>query len=350
VLRSDTDHGRITATVALTDTDRAPERLVLTLPHPDGCPILKAELEDGTPLRLTTDARAVVLERPAAGELRIEARFRSGYARLTDWDVREWHNPQVPPEWGAYRLSYTSPADGLQDWALVCPGRRGDTSRWLVYIHGHGSTGDQLFTRPDVVAGRLLPMRELGLPILSVNLRGNAWMGPEAVADLHAVLEWCRNRYGVREFHFASASMGGTSNLIYAVRHPGDVASVAAGCPATDLAAYHRWLAARRDNGGIRDQIRTAIEAAYGGTPDQRPEVYTQHSVLGNAQRLTMPVFLDHGAADGLIPVEQSRALAQACGDRAGFAYTEYPGGDHDEPLRHAAVLDWLRAQLGTAE
>src|SRR5437660_89948 len=92
------------------------------------------------------------------------------------------------------------------------------------------------------------------------NLRGNAWLCPEAVADLHSLLHVLRNDFAAQRFYFVSGSMGGTGNLIYATLHPEDVALVVAQCPVTDLIEYHRWCA--EHPGGVRDQIRAAIEAA----------------------------------------------------------------------------------------
>ncbi|HRU05676.1 MAG TPA: hypothetical protein P5137_07860 [Candidatus Brocadiia bacterium] len=244
----------------------------------------------------------------------------------------------APP--GLLRLDYASRVDGLADWALVWPG---DGADWVVQLHRHGSTGDQIFTRKDIRDLWLPHYRKLGLGVLSPNLHGNAWMSPAAAADLRELIAWTRRTYGARRFFFSSGSMGGTSNLIYAVLHPEDVAAVVARCPATDLAIYHDWLAAHP--GGVRDQIRQAIATAYGGPPSAAPDVYAAHSALRNASRLTMPVHLCHADADPTIPVDESRRLAQAMAGKPNFTYLEIPGG-HDAPLARREALDWLEAQV----
>jgi pimeloyl-ACP methyl ester carboxylesterase len=259
--------------------------------------------------------------------------------RLTIDNVAPATGPDFPA--GLLRIDYTSSAGNFKDWALVLPSKE---PTWIVMIHGHGSTGDQLFTRPDI-RDLWLPILRPGHGILTVNLRGNAWMSPDAAADLQALLAEVRARYHARRFVFASGSMGGTSNLIYAVLHPEDVAGVVALCPASDLTTYHQWCMEHRSVPVI-DEIRRAIEAGYNGPPQKQPAAYRAHSALARNARLTMPVYVVHAAGDTTIPVEQSRALAKAIGPRPTFHYQEIEGG-HDAPLKHMhEALDWVLNQL----
>jgi len=156
-------------------------------------------------------------------------------------------------------------------------------------------------------------------------------MSPDAAADVHALLKEVRAHYGHHRFIFASASMGGTSNLIYAVLHPEDVAAVVALCPASDLTSYHAWTVEHRAV-PIIDEIRRTIETDYNGPPDQHPDIYRKHSAQAQNAKLTMPVFVSHGSADTTIPVDQSRALAKAVGPRPNFHYVEIENGGHDAP------------------
>ncbi|MFA6107786.1 MAG: alpha/beta fold hydrolase [Candidatus Latescibacterota bacterium] len=254
--------------------------------------------------------------------------------------VEERHQPDLPG--GILHLRYRSQVDGLEDWALLLPGLPG--APWAVALHGHGSTGDQLFTRPDIREQWLAHYRHRGLGILSPHLRGNAWMCPAAAADLHDLIGWLRQAHGAQRLLFLSGSMGGTANLIYAALHPGEVSAVAALCPATDVGAYWRWCQAHAV--GVVAEIAAAIGQAYGGSPDQVPESYAAHGVLARVEVLTMPLLLAHGTADALIPVAQSRALADRLHGRPGFVYRELEGGDHDAPLHQAGLLAWLDQQL----
>ena len=243
---------------------------------------------------------------------------------------------------GVKRVSYVSEADGLGDWALAWPPAHGRL--WVVGLHGHGSRGDQLFVRSDIRDAWLAGYRGLGLGVLSPNLRGNAWMSPNAASDLRALLDGVRQNFGAEVFYFSSGSMGATGNLIYAAIHPEDVAAVAALSGATDLASYHDWCL--RNPGGVRDEVRRAIAQAYGGSPEKVPAAYAAHSALGHAQRLSMPVLLAHGAKDDLIPVEQSRLLAAALRGKKDFTYVEIPDGNHDGAILRAGMVEWLSERI----
>ena len=54
-----------------------------------------------------------------------------------------------------------------------------------------------------------------------------------------------------------------------------------------------------------------------------------------------MPTFIAHGREDAVIPVEQSRRLAEKRGGDAGFVYREIEGG-HDAPLLLPEAVEWL--------
>ncbi len=243
----------------------------------------------------------------------------------------------IPPE--VRRIEYASPVDDLRDWALVRPPDRGDT--WAVMIHGHGSHGDQPYTRADVRRHRIEPILATGVGVLSPNLRDNAWMSPAAASDLQALLIWARSRHDARRFIFISGSMGGTSNLIYATLHPEDVAAVAALGAVADLPTYRTWCL--QQPGAIQQEIAGAITRAYGGTPESVPDPYRLHSPIFHAERLTMPVFLAHGEKDTLMPVAQMRMLARKLSAHKNSTYIEIPGGNHDSPLFCEECAAWLK-------
>lgn len=228
------------------------------------------------------------------------------------------------------RLSYQSSLDGAADWAMLENGKNG---AWLIVLHGHGSNGDQLFTRPDISENWLPLIREKGLGIIAPNLRNNAWMNKAAIHDLHELIGFIENEYQAVAFFLASGSMGGTGNLIYAVNHPEDIGAVVALCPATDVARYYKFCAANKAKLPVLDEIGRAIRIAYGGTPDERPEQYRSNSAQLNAAKLSMPVYVCHAADDQTIPVSESRALS-ASGAVKNLEYQEI-AGHHDSPLAY---------------
>jgi len=247
---------------------------------------------------------------------------------------------------GLKRIVYQSALDGLGDWALLLPGK--NPSAWIIVLHGHGSAGDQLFTRQDIRETWLPKFRDSGAGILTVNLRGNAWMSPAAAADLHELLQWMRARQGLEKTLFYSGSMGGTGNLIYAILHPEDVNAVVALGAATDLAPYYFWCLDQPLE--IARQIAGAIKESYGGDPSSQKVLFQYHSVLQNRERLTMPIYLAHGELDILMSVEQARNLAQAMQQQKYFCYHEIPGGNHDSPLWDERAWEFAKTQLESWE
>lgn len=244
------------------------------------------------------------------------------------------------------KLTYKSPFDGQEDWALAEPGQGGT---WVIVLHGHGSTGTQIFTRTDIAEMWLPLMREKGLGILSPNLRGNAWMCQAAIADLRHLLAIVKKKYPVRRFILASGSMGGTGALIYAVRHPEDIAGVCALCPATDIGRYHGFAKENGPRIAVLAEIAAAIENAYGGTPATAPASYAANSATAHAARLAMPVYLCHGNADVIIPVEESRTLASEL-KKLGrkCEYVELKNGHHDSPIPECLPgIDWVLRNVG---
>lgn len=246
------------------------------------------------------------------------------------------------PDQTVLRLDYESDVDGRKDWALLRPG---DEARRIcaVILHGHGSHGDQLYTRPDIRESWLGSFVRLGATILTPNLRDNAWMSPPAAADLHALIGWVRANHGVDRFVLMSGSMGGTGNIIYTTLHPEDVAACVALGFVSDLAAYHEWCRAR--NQGVIMEIADAIEHNYGGAPAARPDLYARHSPLFHSECLRPPLFLAHGKDDALMPVDQARGLAAALRNRKDFVYREVPG-NHDAPCFLPEAFEWIAARI----
>lgn len=240
---------------------------------------------------------------------------------------------------GIERLDFKSGVDGTEDFALALPPK--DSDIWVVCLHGHGSRGDQLFTRPDIKAQWLPDFLNHGFGILAPNIRGNSWMCDAAVKDLHALLQEIRRRYGARGFIFVAGSMGGTASLIYASIHPGDVMACIALCPATDLPSYRAFAGTRP--APVMKEIAAAIDKSYG---DDKGKI-AAHSALARKDALTMPLFIVHATDDPTIPVEQSRMLANALAGRPNFKYVEIHGG-HDSPLPYEPEgLSWICGKLG---
>ena len=234
------------------------------------------------------------------------------------------------------RIEYTSCVDGTNDWYMLCDA--GSGSDCLVYLHGHGSTGDQLFTRADIKT-RVPLIERLHLSVVSPNLRGNAWMCRAAVTDLAGILVACRERYGFRRYIFVSGSMGGSGAMIFAVRRPELVDALGVMGGATKLRRYLEFL--RRGKLSIHREIADAIEAHY--TADD----YEAHDVSAQAEKLTMPLFYAHGTADGIMPVAEMYDLRDKLDGRPGKVFRAITHGGHDSPIPlFGEILEYLLEEL----
>ena len=87
-----------------------------------------------------------------------------------------------------------------------------------------------------------------------------------------------------------------------------------------------------RDRAGLPDC--TSLEQWFGGAPDQVAKGYAQASPVHYARKDIPPLLLLHGTADDVVPVEQSRLLADrlaAVGARVNFLSLANARHDFDE-------------------
>ena len=244
-------------------------------------------------------------------------------------------------EKSSVRVAYTSASDGRKDWAILTVPHGGKT--WVVVLHGHGSSGEQLYEPGSVRNLWLEEFNRRGWGILCPNLRDNAWMSPKAVYDLHGLLGYVRATQKAGEFLFVSGSMGGTGSLIYAIRHPRDVGGIVALGAVADLAKYYDWC--DRQEQDTPQEIGRAIRCSYGGTPQEKTQSYGAHCVLEHYHRLRMPVFLAHGQRDELMDIGSAKALAMKLSGRESFKFNfrEIIDGDHNAPLSLASEgVRWM--------
>jgi pimeloyl-ACP methyl ester carboxylesterase len=246
---------------------------------------------------------------------------------------------------GTVRITYTSGVDGSEDWALFLPGDPQQNT--VVYLHGSFAFADQIFTRADVRDVWLTRIVRGRHPLLSGNLRGTAYMSPAATADLTGLLGYVRETLGCQRFVLLGGSGGASSAMAYAVLHPEQIHGVIA-MGMCDI--LPRLAFARASDNPVLQELAQTVFAAYGGTPEELPELYAARSVLAHAERLTMPIVLTMGEKDALIPVAETRKVAAALKSNPRFVYHEVPGGNHDAALRVDVDLATLRVRSAVDE
>ena len=224
------------------------------------------------------------------------------------------------------RKEFTA-ADGFKDWYLV---RKGAPDKpCIVVLHGHGSFGNQLICRKDVIEFATSFLVENDFNIISPNYRGNSWMCEAVQDDLIRILTAEKALLQWNKLFIAAGSMGGTSAMIFAMRHREYVDGIAVQGGATDPDSYIKWL--EQQELPILKEIKEALQKAF-----PTDELRQRNSVLANSEKLSgMPIFIAHGGADEIIPVEQVRELKAKMAGEKNFFYEEIDGGNHDSPLGH---------------
>lgn len=252
--------------------------------------------------------------------------------------------PLPPP----LRESHLCTVDGSR-WPYLIEAPEGGVRAILVYLHGHYADETQGMTEGsynDAFGKLRRECRTRGIAYVSAWYGGNTWMGPVAEAGLADLIGVLRARWPGQPVYLCGGSMGGSSTLVFAARRPELLAGAIALCPAADIESYYDF-AAGSENPTLQN-IAAAIALHYQAGESALREELAARSALRHAERLTMPLYLAHGSADALIPVEATRRLSQrltALG--RPVKYVEIDGGDHDSPVTQMdwpAALDWVLA------
>lgn len=254
---------------------------------------------------------------------------------------------QDVPETGRVEdVAFVSRVDGSeQRYVLLEPpgGLKGEGSDVLIALHGHGSDRWQFVrqSRPECAETRRVAA-EAGMLLVSPDYRAPAsWLGPAAEADLLQILDELYLRYPLRRVLVCGGSMGGTAALSFAALHPECVDGVVSLNGTANLVEY----------AGFQE----AIQASYGGTKLERPEVYRSRSAEFFPERLTMPLAATTGGGDRLVPPDSVLRLTGVLRERgAPVLGLHRPAGGHDtsaEDTRAACqhVLDAWSASASAA-
>ncbi|HVR01182.1 MAG TPA: prolyl oligopeptidase family serine peptidase [Polyangia bacterium] len=241
---------------------------------------------------------------------------------------------------GAMVKAYRSEWDGtLQPYALYVPRAYDARRAWplVVALHGAGSNHRHMLRRVfgldnrpgenDEEASRNeLPFPDVPALVVAPFGRGEV-MGWDGLGeeDVLRVLADVRRAYKIdpRRISLTGLSMGGGGTWTIGLRHPELFAALAPVCGVTDV---RKWI----EPAERADFDLTLLEAAS-------PRAFAE-----NAARLR--VFIFHGDADPVVPVSDSRRMAERFKALGWLGktvtYTEYAGVDHRA---------WVPAYAGAA-
>ena len=247
----------------------------------------------------------------------------------------------------------------------------------VVIAHGYGEHGDRYAN----VVERLVPA---GFAVHAIDHRGHGRSGgrravvdrmDRVITDLHGFVEQIRARHagerGGGKVKLLGHSMGGSIALGYALRYPQDLSGLILSGPAVGgfvpagQRLVLRLLSALAPNLGTLALPASGVsrDPAVVSAYERDPLVYhgkvpartagemvaAAASFPARAGEMKLPVLIQHGAQDKLIPVEPNRAVYAALG-ATDKTVTIYEGLYHEiynEP-EHARVIDDLMAWLET--
>ncbi len=249
----------------------------------------------------------------------------------------------------------------------------GEPKDVIAIAHGYAEHGG----RYGNLVRRLVP---LGYALHALDHRGHGRSGgrralvdrmDRVIADFHAFVGEVRARHGVRTIKLLGHSMGGNVAFGYAVRWPEDLSGlilsgplIGARVPAGQRLAVKLLSAIAPGLGTValppeaisRDP---AVVAAYAADPlvtTGKVPARTAHELFAplpryvrDAPRMRVPVLIQHGEADSLVPLGPVRPVIAAIGAPDKTVIT-YPGLFHEiynEPEKDAVIGDlvrWLEA------
>lgn len=160
----------------------------------------------------------------------------------------------------------------------------------IIGLHGHGADRWQFakHTRAECLAFRQVAV-DYDMIAVSPDYRAKtSWMGPAAEADVKQIITELKRKYKIKRVFLIGASMGGTSALTFAMRHP----DLISGVTAMNAQANHLEY----------ENFQGAISESFGGRKTQIPEEYKNRSAEYWPERLTMPISLTVGVTDTIVP------------------------------------------------
>jgi dipeptidyl aminopeptidase/acylaminoacyl peptidase len=102
--------------------------------------------------------------------------------------------------------------------------------------------------------------------------------------------------------------------------------AVVAACGVMDVVSWYRYLLEK--GADVSDSLSVAV---YGKGPEDKPEAFRKRQAVRVAAQIAVPVLLQHGAKDSIVPAGQAVLMEQALRDAGHEAVTriEYPNLGH---------------------
>jgi len=205
----------------------------------------------------------------------------------------------------------------------------------ILFLHGAGERGmDGLRSTQIGVAAaiRANPERVPAIAVFPQAPHDSRWLGEPAEAAMAALEKSIAEFHGDRSrLYVTGLSMGGYGVYHLALAHPNTFAALVVVC-----------------GGLLPHETTIAVQQSPLAKDAPDPYEFTAHALRHLAIRLF------HGDADTVIPVSESRRMAEALkAEGADVQYVEFPGAGHnawDRAYGDEALWTWLFLQRKAAQ
>lgn len=229
--------------------------------------------------------------------------------------------------------------------------RPDDDKAYPAVVYVHGGLGEPALDQPGrtIAAG--------GFVVISPAYRGTAYegMSPQQairmadpghldVEDVHAAADWVQaNEHTNGKIALFGSSIGGALVNELAYLYPDRWNAIVDMFGITDWACVMKIVSYGQSSAWV-------IGAAFGGTPEDRPDEYKKYSPLYHADQITAPFYIAQGLQDTTFPPGASQQWAETL-RKAGVDVTFRPYGAEghsfiiEEPFNSPAWQDlfiWL--------
>ncbi len=260
------------------------------------------------------------------GDRTVVREFRPMQGSLAPRDRVRLDNFAFPPDpQRAFVLAYEETHVRTSLGAFPAWFVKGREGTWLIFVHGKGAERAESLRMLGVTS-------ELGYPSLSITYRND----PGAPASADGRYRYGRDEWqevegavrhalaqGARDVVLVGYSMGGgiVTNFLYQSPLAATVRGLVLDSPLLDLGATFRLRAQDRGLPQFMARIGQQIARARFGVD------WGELDYLRRADELRVPILLFHGAADRVVPVATSEALAAARPDLV--TYVRVAGAQH---------------------
>ena len=202
----------------------------------------------------------------------------------------------------------------------------------VVYLHGMGSNYMEPFVTPADQTVATALMRDIPrVGLLSCSYRkDSSWGSDAAMADIIQNTRQVLQEYPFKSIVVMGTSMGGCVALNFAATAPEDIKQKIIGVVSMessgDLIELFKTTAHR--------DIRPAMMIAFGGTPDQIPDVYRRKSFLTNIGSLPQgaKVYILSARGDKIVPAQLQKSMVEELKKRSIPVLFEETDGQHQFP------------------